>query len=208
MLKNMKKSLFSTLLFAFFAVSATAQLQKGAIVLGIGSGLNGSLFSPYGGAAAPNVIGFNLYSGDGDGEDVFVVNVTPEVGYAFTQNIVAGGGVGIFHYNSENFSYTSVSVNPFARAYFPIGVPSVQFIGQVNLGVGAVRGEDGGEGYTTTQGGLGAGLALFPAPMVSINGMLGFNSFRVSGSDFGNGRTSSFGLNVGVSVYLRGAKID
>lgn len=202
----MKKSIISLCLLALAAFSANAQLQKGALVLGISTGQSPNVLFLDSGIGGQSVFGFNTYTADG--ENVTVINLNPRISYGVTKRLAIGSelGVGFLKYSDEG-GFTSVSFNPFVRGHFPIGkIPKLQFLAQVGAGIGiATYNEDIGVDYKFGNVGLATGLAFFLAPAVSFDTMLGFNSIRLKekDSDFGdNSNLSQFGLNVGVSVYF------
>lgn len=205
----MKKLFFSICLATFFASSGLAQIQPGSLVLGLSTGSSGLLtFSEYFSSGA-NTIGFDVYSSDG--EKFTVVTFSPNIGYAFSKNVVAGSGIDLLFAKDEEFKSTSIGLTPFLRGYFPIAGPKTQLLTQINGGYGTTNEDDGfGDGKSTNiQYGVGAGVAMFLSRAVSLDVMLSYNAYnsKFEGDDFDpDDKIGRVGLNLGLTVFLGGGE--
>lgn len=205
----MKKLLFSACFAALFVGSSLAQIQPGSVALGLSTGSSGLLTFSELFSSGANTVGFNVYSSDG--EKFTVVTLSPNIGYAFSKNVVAGSGIDLLFAKDEDFKSTSIGLTPFVRGYFPIAGPKTLLLTQINGGFGTTNEDNGfGDGKSTSiQYGVGAGVALFLSPAVSLDMMLGYNAYnsKLEGDDFDpDDKVGRVGLNLGLTVFLGGGE--
>ncbi|WP_462265024.1 hypothetical protein [Mucilaginibacter sp.] len=181
----MKKFIYlSTILAVVFTLSASAQIQKGNVLLG--------------GDLADIRLGL-------DNSKVFQFNVTPKAAWFVEDNVAVGAyvnlGVLTAHNSSTTFTY---GVGTFGRYYTGTDVEVLRhgrFFGEANIGIGGVNVSDGGGNTNGLNFGFGPGFAYFVTPSVGLETLLKYNG--VGG--FGNaGYQSTLTLNFGLQVYLPG----
>ncbi len=137
------------------------------------------------------------------------ISLTPQVGYFIKDNWAVGGqlGLDIFKAKGASGTQTDWTLGAFTRYYFgPNEIDSLlkngRFFTQGNVGFGG----DNSSSSSSTNGvnlGIGAGYAYFLTPNVSLEGLLGVDTFVGGGSSSGKANVN---LGVGFQIYLPNAK--
>lgn len=183
----MKKSTLSLIaLFCMLSASLMAQTQKGSVMIGGTAGFSSSK------------------TGDYTETDI---NLSPMAGFFIMDQLAIGGGVNFgvssLKFDGETSSVTSVGVQPMVRYYFN-GSGKARFFGQANFQYASVKFEEedaqSGIGF-----GAGVGIDFFLNDHVAIEGLLGYNSFKVKDAD---DATGTFGLQIGVAAFIGGGSDD
>ncbi|MDO4703976.1 hypothetical protein [Tannerella sp.] len=173
----MKKILFSTLfILACSLGAATAQLQKGSVLVG------GSIGN----------VGFGLGSGSH-----FNINLTPRAGYFIQDNLAIGAKVdaGFTGQRGGNTTY-NYGVNGFGRYYFgPKEFDTLlkqgRWFAEAGAGLSGVEGANVGFNIN-----FGPGYAYFLNEYVAVEALALYNG------QFGEGSVHGLSLNVGFQIYL------
>lgn len=179
-----KTSLLVLIASLFIGLSASAQIQKGNVLMG------GDLAN----------INLGL-----DNSKVFQFNVTPKAAWFVKDNVALGGyvnlGIQTAHEQSTTFTY---GVGGLGRYYAGSDMTVLRhgrFFGEANIGIGGINVSDGGEHTNGLDFGFGPGFAYFVTPSLGLETLLKYNG--VGG--FGNaGYQSTLTLNFGFQVYLPG----
>ncbi len=178
----MKKILFSTLfILACSLGAATAQLQKGSVLVGGSIG--------------------NISFGLGDAS-VFSMGITPRAGYFIQDNLAIGAKVdaGFVTQKGGNTTY-NYGVNGFGRYYFgPKEFDTLlkqgRWFAEVGAGFSGIKGADPGFNLN-----FGPGYAYFLNEHVAVEALALYNG------QFGSGSVHGLSLNVGFQIYLPLSKI-
>lgn len=184
----MKKCLFAAVIsLCFMSFTATAQLQKGSVLIG------------------SDLAGFDLGLNEGS---TFTMSITPKVAWFVRDNVALGGYVDLGLATAKGAG-TSVNygVGGLGRYYFPTAdvnvAKSTRFLLEVNLGIQGVNTPRG----NSTNGlglGFGPGLAYFVTNDIALETLLKYNGII----GFGSSATSSrLQLGLGFQIYLPGSKV-
>lgn len=172
----MRNFLFVTVLFFASSIGiASAQLQKGSVLVGGGIG--------------------DLSLGLGN-ENVFNITLTPRVGYFVQDNVAIGGKVGLNYTAQPGTDAYSYNVNAFGRYYFgPDEFDTLLKQGrwflEAGAGLGGGRGAEIGFNMN-----FGPGYAYFITENVAVETLLLYNG------TFGSGTSNGLSLNVGFQIYF------
>ena len=126
----------------------------------------------------------NFISNDEKAGDDSNFHLAVKGGYFFMENLAAGLSINYEKYSEADDADTAFG--PFVRYYFN---------GKIFGGIGYNFGSTGGESYSELP--IEVGYAAFLNDVVAIEPSLGYTMY---GGDAADG--SSFGLNIGISVYL------
>jgi hypothetical protein len=189
----MKKTI-AVLIVALIGFNATAQVEKGSRLVGVGIGslsyTNSTSKTSY--SNTPTV-----YNSDGNS---FSISLYPNVAWFVQDGLAVGGGISISFYSSKSKSsntsssatseYTSTQpsfyLSPYARKYFSgskTGMPFVQVNAQYGIYGGKSKSTSSGgsssETTTKPKGDWNAGLSLgyeqFVTKNIGLYGSIGFN---------------------------------
>ncbi len=178
----MKKTLL-TLCAVALGAGAFAQTEKGHIVLGGSSNL-----------------GFTSGKQDNDADDAttnFGLNVAG--GYFIMDNLAVGLLIGFESEKTGDVSASGFGIGPVVRYYLPMKV-----FGQLSYQFGSQKTDTGDFDFTYTTGdlGIGVGYAAFVNDHVAIEPMIAYHMTSAKPEEGDSVNGGSFGLNVGISVYL------
>jgi hypothetical protein len=186
----MKKITLAALALFGLAFSASAQIQKGNVMVG-GDLANLKLSLEKGGA--------------------FTGTISPKAAWFIQDNIALGGevdfGVSTFKGGGTALNY---SIGPLARVYSGAGTEVVRhgrFFGEANIGFSGTHDpiHSGlGTSYQNTNGlgfGVGPGFSYFVTPSIGLETLLKYNGIAGFGN---NGFASNLNLGFGFQVYLPG----
>jgi opacity protein-like surface antigen len=178
-MKNLQRALFFFLLLV--SIQATAQLEKGNLLIG-------------------GTAGFNIQFEDGD--NVFNLELTPNVAKLISDNLALGGGLGVAYQKIGDFSSTALTILPWGRFYIPTGGESPVFFldAKAGLALASFKFDDEDESESAFAYSVGPGMAFFITDNVSIDAILAYTRI---GGDFDS---SALGLNIGLQVFLGGGK--
>lgn len=182
-----KKVLTAVIGFLMFAVTASAQLQKGNVLIG------------------GDLAGFDLGLNDGTS---FNMNLTPKVAWFIRDNTALGGYVDLGLSTAKNAGTTvNYGVGALGRYYFPSSdvnvARSIRFLVEANAGIQGVN-TAGGSSTNGLGLGIGPGLTYFVTQNVALESLLKYNGII----GFGSSATSSrLQLNLGFQIYLPGNKV-
>lgn len=197
----MKKLLIIALVAGTFTYSASAQTEKGRIVV---SGKTGLTF---------NADNHKLYY-DGekvtDGYKTSTLDFSPSVGYFVANNLAVNLNIGLQRAtqsskNMDDYTVTQFSVGPSVTYYFPLSGQVKPFI---NAGGGFVmQNEKDGTDKSKNDGfafGGGAGVAIFLKDNISLDLGAGYRHIRLNDGDDRKKqqRTGTVAANVGFSLYF------
>jgi len=177
------KKIILCMLAVFILTSAAAQIEKKTWLVGASSslGLNGYYFN--------------------SGSNLSVFTFTTKGGYAVVKNFVVGLDFGILKLSQSGNSETNTSIGAFARYYLSKNL----FIGS---GLRSVSTSESGTSPSSTstvvpfEFGVVAFLTKNIAIEPSLNYVAGDSKGGVTYAGINTGANSSFGLNVGFSLYL------
>jgi opacity protein-like surface antigen len=144
----------------------------------------------------------------------FLVNTTkrvskfefsPNVGYFFAKNFVAGSQMLIAFDKDGELRNTELGVGPFARYYFELKEPQFKPFVHAAFTLSSVRNKDTVRTITETSTGfiLGAGGAYFINDNVAIDGMAGYSYSKVENTPGSGG----FIFRIGFQVHLLGSEV-
>lgn len=159
-----------------FSKTATAQLQKGTLMVGA------------------NLMNLDASFGN---QSQFSMDITPKVGYFIKDNMVIGGQIGLHYVTTKNLgSSYRYEVGAFGRYYFsPSEVEPLlnhgRFFGEANLGIGGDNNAPVGLSF-----GVGPGYSYFITPNIGLEALVKLHGIAGDGSSVGIG----FGL--GFQIYL------
>lgn len=159
------------------AFSASAQLQKGVVLLG-------------------GNVGFNNVSEDG--VSATVINLSPQALFFTSNRFAAGGILTVAVQTGDVLDATTIGIAPAVRYYFNEAGNS-RFFGQFSLGYQNIS--SGGASSGGASIGIGVGADFFINNRVAIEGMLGYSRFGLF-DDFGG--YNQIGLNFGVAAFIGG----
>jgi hypothetical protein len=179
-----QKLLYALIAISTFSLSASAQIQKGNVLVG------GDLAS----------LSLGL-----DNSKIFSVNLTPKAAWFIQDNVALGGyvnlGIQTAHNSSTTVNYGAGALGRYYAGSDMTVLRHGRFFGEVNLGVGGINVSDGGGHTNGLDYGFGPGFAYFITPNIGLETLLKYNG--VSG--FGDaGSQSTLNLNFGFQVYLPG----
>lgn len=181
----MKKSTLLTLVSVIaFALSASAQIQKGNVLVG--------------GDFAKISLGL-------DNSKVFSFNVSPKAAWFIQDNVALGGYVNLGIQTAHNSSTTTnYGIGALGRYYAQNDAPILRhgrLFAEANLGIGGINVSDGGGHTNGLDLGVGPGFAYFVTPNIGLETLLKYNG--VAG--FGDaGYQSTITLSFGLQIYLPG----
>lgn len=127
------------------------------------------------------------------------INFSPMAGFFIMDQLAIGGGINFGVLNYESTSVTSVGVQPMVRYYFN-GSGKARFFGQANFEYASVKVEES-DAQSGIGFGAGVGIDYFLNDHVAIEGILGYNSFKVQDAD---DATGTFGLQIGIAAFIGG----
>lgn len=182
----MKKQLtlaLASLMVFFGAQSASAQLQKGNVLIGASSNLAG--------------LGF----GFGNASNISI-GISPKIGYFIQNNIAIGGLLDAQWSKTKGFDgIFSYRINAFGRYYIPKG----EIYNPLNDGRFFLEGQAGLGGQTGTEVGfnlaVGVGYAYFITPNIALETTAMLHSL------FGTGSSTGLAFNLGFSMHLPTSKL-
>jgi hypothetical protein len=197
----MKKAFITLFALAIFSSNASAQLEKGAKLIGGNLGLELTTSkNKYGGTTTTS-------------GKLSSITLEPKFGYFLINNLAVGGELGISGYNwkpeDEDLHDTSgstISIGPFIRYYSPVNI----FVeGKYAIGLSQSEYQDGfdleEEEYKIRKVVLAIGYAAFLKENVAIEPMFGYQSIAQK-ARFGESEITldnSLFIRVGLQVYMR-----
>ena len=181
------KKIILTLITIVVLTAASAQINKGTILLG-----------------ASSALGYNSYHYKNSSSNSSIFNINTKVGYFVADNFTIGANLGYLNSSQSGGSSASYTeIGAFIRYYFPKNV----FFG---VGINSVTssssaGSFGSSSNTNTAFPVELGFAAFISEQFAIEPSIRY----ISASDKGGvtytgidtGANSSFGLNIGFSFY-------
>lgn len=181
----MKKCLVLLGVCLGFASMASAQLQKGNVLVG------------------GNIANFNLGLNEGS---VYNISLQPKAAWFVSDNFALGAYVQFGIAGAKDAATTlTYGVGPLARYY--VNNPQVnvlkhgRWFGEGNVGIGGENVSKGGNSTNGLNLGVGPGYAYFITPNVGLETLLKYNGTV----GFGNETYSNnIGLSVGLQIYLPG----
>lgn len=182
-----KVFLIFSIIAAFHISDASAQIQKGNVMVG------------------GNIANFDLDLGSGG---YFNANVTPKAAWFIRDNTAIGAYVN-FNLSTATGAGTSSIYGVGALGRYYVNDPNTNVIKHGRLffeGNVGVQGQSVSNGSNTTGLGVGVGpgFAYFITPNVGLEGLLKYNGIVGFGSE---AYTSNLGLNVGFQIYLPTSKL-
>ena len=184
----MKKHLFATaILLAAFSLGASAQLQRGNVLIG------------------GNIAGFDLGLNSGS---TFNMTLTPKVAWFTATNTALGAYADLNLATAKNAGTNfNWGLGALARYYFPSAevnvARSTRFLLEANAGLQGVN-TAGGNSTNGLGLGIGPGLAYFFNENISLESLLKYNGIVGFGSSASSSRLQ---LNIGVQIYLPGSRV-
>ncbi|MES2266448.1 MAG: hypothetical protein V4520_06795 [Bacteroidota bacterium] len=180
----MKKFTLLFVLAAAFTFSASAQIQKGNVMVG------------------GNFANINLGLND---PKVFSLDITPKAAWFVQDNVALGGYVnlGIQTAKGSNTT-TSYGVGALGRYYTGQDVEVLRhgrFFGEATAGLGGVNVSNGGGNTNGLNISVGPGFAYFVTPNIGLETLLKYNGLAGFGSQ---GYQSNLNLSFGLQIYLPG----
>lgn len=199
----MKQKLFILqILLCFFALTLSAQTEKGKFSLSGSSSMSGAYFSN-------RVFGDGINSKDKEATDLdgYSITITPSIGYFVIDNLSVGGQVS-FTITDGDYQNKACQfiLMPTVAYYIPTGKPVRPFVAlgagyanvSIELGVnGAKAGSMAFGGFTW---GGGAGAAFFVSDAVSIDLMAEYAEVSARYSKDSSYRYSTKGLGGSVGL--------
>jgi len=198
----MKKMILLTALFLGLFATAQAQVGKGLFA-------GGSLGFSTGGNKFQN----GSITTQGSSGSSF--NITPRVGYFFTDNIAAGLVLGYAGNTTKTPSFIdtkltsgTLSLGLFGRYALPLGDGgNFAFLGDLNLGFSSTTGKTeigstsvASDPSTSVSVGIAPGILFFPTPRIGLEAGLGniiaFNSITIT--DANNSDIKTIGTNIDI----------
>lgn len=180
----MKKITLLFTLLAAFCVSASAQIQKGNVLIG------GSLSN----------INLGL-----DDPKVFSFEITPKAAWFIQDNVALGGYVNLGIQTAKGApTTTTYGIGALGRYYTGKDVEVLRhgrFFAEGTVGVGGTNVSDGGGKTNGLNLGVGPGFAYFVTPNIGLETLLKYNGLV----GFGNQTyQSNLNLSFGFQIYLPG----
>lgn len=129
------------------------------------------------------------------------INVSPNIGYFFTNKFVAGTNVSIGYTKPKNYdSSFGYGIGPFARYYVLKEDKRVNFLIQANYTFGASK---SGDNKSKTNGyGFKAGPAIFFNSSVALEITLDYNSSKLIPDGSENSSYNNFQIGLGFQIHL------
>ena len=170
-----KKIIFVVLVSVMVSLlnTAYAQLEKGGLLIG-------------------GEAGFRSFSPEGGGESVSYINITPGVGYFVIDNLALGARISYQSISSDGETVSIFTVGPFARYY----IGDTKVFGEVSYDFGSVSGSGDSESLSNLM--IEAGYSAFLNDHVAIEPAFYWSTQSSAGESVG----SSFGINIGLQIYL------
>jgi hypothetical protein len=180
----MKKTMI-TMLAAIIAMTANAQINKGAWL-----------------ASASSSLGFNSYSYKA-GPNVSVLSTSSKGGYFFAKNFVMGTDLGYTRASSGSGTATVIVIGGFARYYLP---KNIFFGAGVNSATTTMGERPTQYKYKTTTIPFELGIAAFLGKNIAVEPSIVYIKGDEKGgivyNGLSTGATSSIGLNVAFTAYF------
>ncbi|MCJ8212075.1 hypothetical protein MUY27_20325 [Mucilaginibacter sp. RS28] len=181
----MKKQIFITAIaIALIALSASAQIQKGNVMVG-GNFTNISL-------------GLN-------DPKIFSLDITPKAAWFVQDNLALGAYVDLSIQTAKGSSTTTgYGIGALGRYYTGRDVEILRhgrIFGEATLGIGGVNVSNGGGNTNGLDLSFGPGFAYFITPNIGLETLLKYNGLAGFGSQ---GYQSKLGLSFGLQIYLPG----
>ena len=151
------KRIIMILCTSFVAIGASAQIEKGTVLVGTSSNL-----------------GFNSYSPSGGGSSTSVFNIDLKGGYFFIDNLAGGIKLGYTNISSGGSSNATTTIGAFGRYYIQ---------GKFFLGAG-ISNVSPSSGDSSIEVPLEAGYAAFINKNIAVEPALNFTKYD-GGSVFG-----------------------
>jgi len=176
----MKIAILSTI-FSVSLIAASAQTRQGDWMIG------GN---------------FNFSSNKQGDAKLTHINVSPDAGYFFMDNVAIGALLSISSDKPNGGDATTTfEFAPFARGYFLPANNKVNVFGQGSFGVGSAKSGGSTEGFNEFS--LMAGPALFLNPHTALEFALFYKSLGGKYyKDVDGNRWNSVGLNIGFQIHL------
>lgn len=176
-----------TLLFSLalaLAFSASAQIQKGNVLIG------------------GNLANMNLGLDD---PKIFSFDITPKAAWFIEDNVALGGYLNLGIQTAKNTATTTTyGVGALGRYYTGSDVEVLKhgrFFGEATVGLGGANVSDGGGKTNGLNLSVGPGFAYFITPSIGLETLLKYNNLV----GFGNQTSqSNFNLSFGFQIYLPG----
>lgn len=183
----MKKfTLLTALILSFLCFTASAQIQKGNVLVG-GDFANLSL-----GLNTPNV---------------FNINISPKAAWFVQDNVALGGYVNLGLQTAKGAkTVTSYGVGALGRYYTGSDVAVLRhgrLFGEATIGVGGQNVSGGGGNTNGLNLSVGPGFAYFITPNIGLETLLKYNGLVGFGSQT---YQSTVTLNFGFQIYLPGRR--
>lgn len=188
---HMKKIVLGMLLVMMVAVSAEAREMKPGTV-------------KFSGATNASIMNTTTDINGEEADDTDSIELETSAVYFLNKNIGVGAGIAYENSDSDGFESTTIVIGPTLAVDVPIN-QSLNFIADATVAYFQNKMEFG-NGELDIDGfawGASAGLAMFPAESVSLDITANYLALDGEESDSGTDfESSSFGLNLGVSVYF------
>ncbi|AMR34415.1 hypothetical protein A0256_03620 [Mucilaginibacter sp. PAMC 26640] len=180
----MKKITLLLILAAAFTFSASAQIQKGNVLVG------------------GNFANINLGLDD---PQIFSFDVTPKAAWFIQDNIALGGYVNLgIQTAKRSNTTTSYGVGALGRYYTGQDVEVLRhgrFFGEATVGLGGVNVSNGGGSTNGLNLSVGPGFAYFITPNIGLETLLKYNGLVGFGSQT---TQNNLNLSFGLQIYLPG----
>lgn len=182
----MKKTILPILLAILCGTAATAQTEKGNVLIGAGlADINAGIMK------------------GGDAIDYFSISLYPRAGFFVKKNFALGANVGLGLAKSGPITTYSYGIQPFARYY--LGPKKTKFFGEA--GVGYFGNTTYGAPWWVDRNQSGVMFTIGPGVSYFINQNVGIEtSLLVRGVHMGYTKGIEYhpSLSVGFQIYLRG----
>lgn len=173
------KKIFAMLAITAIGFGANAQTGKGTWLVGGSAGFNSEKSAAAGSSS------------------VSILNISPNAGYFFMDNLAAGLSVSLISASGSGSTATQFNAGPMVRYYFTEIGSNAKLFAHANFGFGSTS-YTGASSVSSTNWGIKAGPAFFLTKNVALEATLGYGSSKVKDADAVN----SFGVNFGFQVHL------
>ena len=137
--------------------------------------------------------GFRNFSPKGGSETTSLLTISPGVGYFVIDHLALGARISFINISSGGSTFSSFSFGPFAR-YF---IGDTKVFGELSYDFGSVS-NGNSNSFSTSELKIEAGYAAFINEHVAIEPAFYWSSQSSKGENIG----SSFGINIGLQIYI------